>query len=1086
MRFARGPGILAVLAFLAFLIPAASQEARPADQKEDQKAEELPLKPDRRIEFTTDEATWTSVDVSPDGRTIVFDLLGDLYTLPITGGIAHRIVGGHSFDFHPRFSPDGKQIVFVSDRAGAENLWLCDADGLNPKPLTKGRNQWFLAPSWTRDGEFVLASRATEILGAFALWMYHREGGTGIQIAGSGPVDRRTGPNRFGPVASPDGRFIYFAQRTGSWTYDAKFPLWQVHRFDRETGETSPLTAAPGSAMKPVLSPDGKRLVYATRYETGTALRVRDLETGEERWLVHPVTRDEQESRATLDTHPSYAFLPDGRSLVVPIEGRLRRVDFETGRSSPIPFTAKVSLEAGPRAHFQHRVQDAPMVRARLIRWPSLSPDGRTLVFSALNRLYAMDYPDGKPRRLTESTEGEFMPSWSPDGKWIAYITWTPDGGDVWRVPAGGGKPERLTRRRAFYTAPVYTPEGDRIVFLVGSIHDRLDQSPPCLCLAHGLQPEHDEGLAGGGTDLRWIPADGGPSTLIGPAPGRNPHFARDDKRIYLTGPEGLLSIRMDGLDKRVHVKVIGTAGGGNMSPQPPSPEEMRISPDGRRLFVDLQNRHYLLTVPVLGRDTLNITLTPSGPAPVPVKRMAVEGGDFLGWTADSRSVTWAAGSRFLVQPVAEGARRTTEVVVESPRARPQGSLLLTGARIITMRGDEVIPRGDILITANRIAAVGPHGSIRAPADARVIRVDGKTIVPGIVDVHSHMRAPYGIHDTQVWTYLANLAYGVTTTRDPQASSEIFAYADLVDAGEILGPRIYSTGPGIFGTSGVDSCESIKTLLRRYKEAYRTQTLKQYLAGDRIVRQWIAMACRELGITPTTEGGLDFKLDLTQMADGYSGSEHALPVQPIHRDVVEFVARTQTFYTPTLLVSYGSPSGENYWFESEDVHGNAKLRRFHPHRELDSMVRRRATWNLPEEYGHPVIAKGCAEIVRAGGRVCLGSHGQLQGLGAHWELWSLASGGMTPHEALRCATLYGAQAIGLEQDLGSLEPGKLADLIVLDRNPLESIRNTDSIRFVMKNGALYEGATLDQVWPVQRKLPPQYWWNGDPPGSDGR
>jgi imidazolonepropionase-like amidohydrolase/Tol biopolymer transport system component len=1098
MRAIRLMMLVCAAAMLA-LAPLAGQE--PAEQERGgQGRQELVLQTAETLEFDTDEVTWMSLDVSPDGRTVVFELLGDLYTMPVEGGAATRIMGGLSFESQPTYSPDGSTVAFLSDRTGVENLWIANADGTNPRPVTRDRTtgdrpQIMASPAWTPDGEYLVVSKSRPPQGTFTLVMYHRDGSSGIPIAqppaeAAGRGGRGGGGgaqiNQMGAVVSADGRFVYYAQRTGTFTYNAQFPLWQVYRYDRDTADITQITNAPGSAMRPAVSPDGRFLVYGTRHKTDTGLRVRNLETGAERWLAYPVTRDDQESRASRDTLPRYTFMPDGRSLLVPVDGKLQRIDFESGAATPVPFTAHVQAEIAPRVYTPVRADDGPTVRARLIRWPVLSPDGRQVVFSAMNHLYVMDLPNGTPRRLTTSGEGEFMPTWSPDGRSLVYVTWTTSGGHIKRVAAAGGQPQTLTRVEGYYLDPAFTPDGAQLVFLAGSATDQI-----YAILTESFPDDEDDpdapgeisGVGAPNTlELRRMPSSGGEATLIASARGgRSPHFARNDSsRVYLEAGGALESITLDGYDRKAIVRVNGSGTGSGRAA-----DDIRLSPDGSRAFVGLQNRHYLVSLPRSG-ETLAVRIQGSGRAgstPVPVKPLSPEGGDYLGWSADGKTVTWALGSRFHRQAIDADAPDTTNVVVELPRATPQGTVLLSGARVVTMNGDEVIVNGDILVTNNRITAVGRRGSLSVPEGTRRIDLTGKTVIPGFVDVHAHMRPPRGLHQTSVWQYFANLAYGVTTTRDPQTSTtDVFAYADMVDAGMIPGPRVYATGPGVFAYSGITDQEAANRFIKRYQEAYRTNTIKQYVAGDRLVRQWIIKACQQHGITATIEGSLDLKLNLTQMADGYSGQEHSLPIMPLYKDVVEFVARTKTYYTPTILVAYGAPWSENYWFEHTDVAADAKLSRWVPWELLDRMVRRRPQWFLPEEYGHTKLGKQVADIVHAGGRAGLGSHGQLQGLGAHWEIWSLGSGGLTPHETLRVVTIFGAEAIGLQQDLGSLEPGKLADLIVLDRNPLEDIRHTNSIRYVMKNGELYEGDTLKMIWPVERELPHQFWWGTGPGG----
>ena len=431
-RLVIATSLAAVLPFTPNPAQQPAPAAKPAADSARSKTDSLPLTPTRKVDFTTSDGTWLSLDVSPDGRTIVFELLGDLYTLAIAGGTATRITSGPAFDSQPRYAPDGKHIVFLSDRSGAENIWICDADGKNAKPLTKGSNQLYASPVWTPDGNYIVASRTSGVLGSvYELWLYHKDGGSGVAMV-KNPPPRPGVPamNTLSAAFGPDRRYIWVSRHRGGFGYNLQYPLWQLALYDRQTGKIFPQTDLYGSAMRPILSPDGKWLVYATRYDAETGLRLRNLAGGDERWLVYPVTRDDQESRFTRDLMPGSAFTPDSKALITAYNGKIMRVDIASGQASEIPFTAHVEQNLGPLVRFDNRA-DTGQVLAHQIRNASLSPDGRRVTFSALDKVYLMDLPNGPPRRLTSDTMHEQVRVWSPDGQWIAYVTWTEAGGGL-------------------------------------------------------------------------------------------------------------------------------------------------------------------------------------------------------------------------------------------------------------------------------------------------------------------------------------------------------------------------------------------------------------------------------------------------------------------------------------------------------------------------------------------------------------------------------------------------------------------------------------------------------------------------------
>ena len=1155
--------LLFVLALSTTPSAAQTDEQNDSSARAARRSNSLPLITTRSLDFTTDEGTWISLDLSPDGQTIVFELLGDLYTLPVAGGEATRVTSGQGYDMQPRFSPDGTKLVFVSDRDGSENLWVSAADGTDPRQLTDGERESYMSPVWTPDGDYVMATKGTQ------QWLYHEGGGSGVQVTGHREEGAPAPAAHFGAAFAEDERYVWLNLRgnlgggfaasglgalTGSspalappapWEEDfgpdhmprssaRQVGPYQIGLLDRETGRVFVRTHEHEGAFRPMPSPDGRWLVYATRYDAREALKLRDLESGEETWLVMDVQRDDSQGGGTRDrdVYPGGAWTPDSQSLITSHGGKIMRIDVPSGQATEIPFTARIQQELGSLALFDYPINDSTL-RVSQIRGARPSPDGSRVAFTALDRLWVADLPDaagtqteGFPvirdaERLTGSTDVEHAPVWSPDGRYVAFVTWNDSiGGDIWRVRADGGQPERLTPNSAFYDKIAYTLDGERILAVRGS-------------KMHRMRTLEDFGSHSAAAELEyvWLPADGGDPSRIAwvgsgtTQQGRNaPHPGPDPDRVYVwAGRDGLLSMRFDGTDVRTVVKVTAPSPGGPGSAG--TPDEVVLAPDGRRAMVRANRNVYMITVPPVGGEAPTVSVASS--SSMPTRRLTKVGGDFVGWRNDGAVAYYSIGRSYFEYdialaesliadsiataraeeaaeaagaeeeeeeeeeeaaeaedededdaPVYEAARYEVEIVV--PKDKPEGTLVLSGARLITMRGEEVIERGDIVIEDNRIAAVGPSGSLTIPDGAEVRDMSGMTIYPGLVDIHAHTWVAWGVHRSQVSQFLAQLAYGVTTQRDPQTSSEdVVTYADLMEIGEFIGPRIYSTGPGIFGADQISSLDDARDVLRRYSDHYNTQTIKQYLAGDRKIRQWVIMAARELGLTPTTEGGSNFTMNLTLAQDGYAGLEHSLPISPFYDDVVQLGATSGMVYTPTFIVAYGGPSGRQYYLTNTPMDEIDRLKRFTPHDELDKW--KSTQWYRTDQYPHFLHAEQLKKWMDAGGQAGLGSHGEVQGLGTHWELWMMASGGMDNHTALEMATIMSAEAIGLGGDIGSIEVGKLADLQVLGSNPLDDLESTVDIELVMKNGRLYEASTLDEIWPRQRPLPTQWWWRVEPP-----
>ncbi|HEV2765409.1 MAG TPA: amidohydrolase family protein, partial [Pyrinomonadaceae bacterium] len=921
-------------------------------------------------------------------------------------------------------------------------------------------------------------------LGAGEIWMYHVAGGKGVQL-----TERPNWTANIGePVVDPENRFVYFVASTAfDYNKNVYDNIYWIERYDKERGRRNVFVRGAGGSVRPQVSPDGKLLSFIRRVDKKSVLFLREINSGRE-WPVYDgLTHDQQETWAIFGTYPGYSWTPDGKSVVIYAQGKLVRVNVETKQATPIPFTARVSQRVTEAVRFPQKV--APeRDRARLLRWAKRN--GARTVYSALGRLYVKE-GDAEPRRLfPNSNQMEYAPSFTRDGSRLTFVTWSDaEKGAVWVANADGTGLTKITQAGDQYANPVFSPDGTKVAYLKGrgSVYHEEQLASESVFEIHywdGREHRYVMDLQSRGPNARMpvlsFDPEGERVYFMEAGGGVNP--SPTEPARFLTG---LSSVKLTGDDYRKHLEASFAS-------------EIIPSPDGGWVAFKELHKLYVAPFPKTGK-TLRLSATDTT---VPVRMLSPHSGDWLAWSPDSKSVQWTLGENFYEQtlenalrqpaPPAAGATakdekaaadrtpepRATRIGFDFDTARPRGLVALTNARVVTMRGDEVIERGTILIENDRIKAVGAR--VQVPREARRIDMSGKTVVPGLIDVHAHMSYDtLDIIPEKQWPYYANLAYGVTTTHDPSASTQtVFAQSEMVKAGVMVGPRVFSTGYILYGAespekSVVNSYDDALAHLRRLKSV-GAFSVKSYNQPRRDQRQRIIAAARALDMMVVPEGGSTYFYNMTHVLDGHTGIEHAIPVAPLYKDALTLLTRSKTGYTPTLIVGYGGLWGENYFYQHSEVWKNAKLLRFTPRRILDARARRR-TMAAEDDFYHFELAKTVKDVVRQGGKAQLGAHGQIQGIGAHWELWMLQQGGLTPLESLRAATLHGAQYLGLDRDLGSIEPGKLADLAVLDRNPLADIRNSDSVSHVMVGGFLYDTRNMDEVYPQARPRTKFFW-----------
>lgn len=1024
------------------------------------------------VDLSVDEGTWISVDVSPDGEQIVFDLLGNIYLMPITGGEAEVLVGDHSWDIQPRFSPDGKHIVFTSDRGGGDNIWTLTLESGEFTQISFEEFRLLNNPTWSPDGQYIAARKhftTSRSLGTGEIWLYHASGvekAKGVQIVAkpSETYQKELGE----PAFSPDGQFLYYTQNATPgdmfvYHQDSNNQVFHIKEVNLTNGETRVVAGGPGGAVRPTPSPDGRQLAYIKRIEGVSKLHIKSLDSGEDRIIPAALDLDMQETWAINGVYPNIAWLPDGSGLVYWAQGKIWRVNLNAGVTSPIAFQVndQRTLYSPPRA----TVEVAPSrFTTKMIRFASRSPTSDDIVFESLGKLW-VKRGDSVPVRLTRDDEGfEYSPVWSPDGKQVYFLNWQDDKlASIRSVNAKGGRSRIRSKEPGHFDDLAMSADGRRLVL--------EKQAGTNLTSPHwGNHP-----------GIYLADPKSGELTFVNKR-GYSPHFGPDD-RIFFNERKRSTSGR--GSDD-AKTKLFSMTVNGHDIREEASSDLARvilISPDGRFLA---HQEGFDVHVTARPRTGQSITLHNKKQKTLPTRKLNDVGGLYMNWSVDSQTVSWSVGPAFISASVADAMtaetvdRRSVDLSLEVAAAAPAGVTAITNARVITMNADrEVIEDATILLEDNRIMAVG--SDIVIPANASVVDATGKTVIPGMIDAHAH--GPYGrgnVIPQQNYNALAHLALGVTTLHNPSSrASQVFAAAEYQQAGEILAPRIFSTGDIVYGAKSlsfapVSDVDDALNHIRRLK-AQGAVSIKNYNQPRREQRQMVIEAARQEGMLAVAEGGSLFQMDMNLIVDGSTGIEHNVPALNLYDDVVQLWRASDVGYTPTLVVVYGGLTSEDYYYAESDVWKHPILSNFVPADVLQPRSVRRI--KAPErDFRDDDAAAAAKLLLDAGVIVNTGAHGQREGLATHWEMWSFARGGMTPMQALSLATINPAKYLSMDADLGSIEAGKLADLVILNSNPLEDIRQTDDISHVMLNGRLYRAADLAEEVTGEARLSP-FWFS---------
>jgi len=980
----------------------------------------LALTPARSpVHLTLHEGTNIAAALSPDGRTIAFDLLGAIWTMPAGGGSAKRITDELMDARQPAWSGDGARIAFQAYRTNTWNIWSIAPDGTGLKQLTWGPFD-DREPHWSPDRTRVVFS--SDRSGNYDVW---------VLTLASGDLRRLTSnpANDFGPAWSPDGREIAFVSDRESGR-----GIYAVSTTDGATPAERLVRAQAGALAGPSWSPDGRTMAFNAIAAPKSALIVGGTD------IADP----------TEDVFPFRPQWISPTELLYTADGKIKRRHVEGGAAAGaavvVEFSAQVAFER-PAFTPKHRDFARPGPQpVRGIMHPALSPDGKQIAFSALGDLWLMPVSGGAPKRLTNDPFIELGAAWSPDGRWLAYSTDRAGSTDVWLRDMTTGAERRITSGPARSEA-AWSPDGNRIAMSrAGGGIDVVD-----VGRFTGVDVPRDTTMPPVVASLRVSGEPGGPS------------WSPDGRYVVMSALKPNSTRFREGSNEVLRVAI---ADGAQHWFEPLAQKSIGMredygpvwSPDGTQMAAIVDGR--------LGAFPVSREGEPVGP----VRMLTTELANSPTWAGDSRHVLVQTDDRFKIVDVVDGSVREVDPhLTWTVKGAGTATRVIHAGHLWDGTSSALRDNVDVVVEGNRIKSVEPH---RAALHAgTVIDASNETVIPGLIEIHSHLSKAYGESLGRLW-----LSWGITTVRNPATNPfEAAEEKESVESGRRIGPRTFSAGDPIDGTriyypggTTIDGGAQLSLQLARaerlgydfMKTYVRLPDLLQKRVVEEAHRHGLPVTSHEL--YPAVAYGADGVEHLRGTSRrGYSPKQSQL--NRMYADNIDLLGASGMTITPTIGIQGGfqlQTIRDSSWLADPRMAlyppavtqaSRALARAPHPQAELDQ----RTAMVTPAE-------KSVARILHAGGRVTAGTDSPINpyGLALLMELEQFVSGGLTPLEALKSATTVNAQAIGMGADLGSIAPGRFADLVMLDGNPLANIRDLRKVKQVMKDGELYTSEAL--------------------------